>query len=147
MALETKSATKSAAAKSTGDKSDVRKTRLPVPQLPDWLTRTDKGVFEIDPDIAYPAILEELGVAKKDIDQYWIEVAYQCAKLEVQRIITGTEADPRPQQPLLLTIISDGGRKDRWAHASHPEGRGVDAASKGREAIAHYRNWRGFIPG
>lgn len=111
--------------------------------MPKWMTRRDNGVIVIDPDGAYPEILAALKVEKKDWDQYWIEVAYQCAKLEVMRIIHGTEFDPRPAKSLVIHIES---RKDTWALAKFKSGRGAVAASKGGGAREHYKKWREFIP-
>jgi hypothetical protein len=103
----------------------------------------ENGVVTIDPDIAYPAIMTELKIAKKDLDQYWAEIIYQCAKLEAMRLVANTDQDPRPQNALRIIIES---RKDKWAINKLPEGRGTKAATAGREAREIYRNWRGFIP-
>ena len=111
--------------------------------LPKWMKRQANGAISIDPDGAYPDILAALGVEKKNWDQYWIEVAYQCAKLEVLRVISHTEYDPRPAKSLLINIES---RKDTWALSKFKPGKGVVAASNGKEAREHYRKWRGFIP-
>ena len=117
-------------------------------QLPKWLSRRKDGVFEVDPDVIYPEFLKALGV--DEIDQYWIEVVYQCTKLEVQRLVSGTELDPRshPDEPraLQIRITADGGRKDRWALNNHPEGRGIKAATAGREARDHYVRLMGVMP-
>ena len=97
--------------------------------LPAWLSRRDNGVFVIDPDIAYPAILKRLGVKTGDYDQYWLETAYQCAKLAAQELILGTELDPRPAATLVLIIDSGGGRKERWALRNFRTGKGAIAAT------------------
>ena len=88
---------------------------------------------------------KELGVGPEDdperrhsIDQYWIEVAYQCVKMELQRLLGRFNFEIR--------IVAHGGRKERWALKNHPNGRGVKAATQGREAREHYRRLRGFIP-
>lgn len=107
-------------------------------ELPKWLTRRDDGVMVIDPDIAYPAVLTALGVKDGDLDQYWIEVAYQCAKMRVQDLVEGTEYDPRPNRALTIHVQAHGGRKDRWALTQYPPGRGAELATKGRAARQHY---------
>ncbi|HXF88143.1 MAG TPA: hypothetical protein VNK48_07320 [Xanthobacteraceae bacterium] len=104
--------------------------------LPPWLTRREDGVFVVDPDLAYPAIFSSLGLAEDDIDQYWIEVAYQCAKLHVQNIWRALE--PNASLPLQIHILAGGGRKERWALKEHRVGRGTTAATQGGEARAHY---------
>lgn len=111
--------------------------------MPAWMTRRDNGTIVIDPAGAYPEILAAIEVEKKDWDQYWIEVAYQCAKLEVLRVIKDMEFDPRPAKSLVIHIES---RKESWALDKFSPGRGAAAASKGREARQHYRKWRGFVP-
>jgi len=72
-------------------------------------------------------------------DRYWLEVAYQTMKMDLQTVMGRFN----------FTIVVRGGAgyKDRWALKNHPEGRGVDAATKGREARAHYKRMRGFLPG
>lgn len=121
-------------------------------KLPAWLVRRADGCFVVDPDLAYPAILTELGVSQADYDQYWIEVAYQCAKLTVQKLVLGTELDPRPKghgkgSALVIVIESGGGRKDRWALAKFKKGKGTSAATKGREAKGHYAQIANLIAG
>jgi hypothetical protein len=106
----------------------------------------DKGVVAIDPAVAFPVILAKLG-APAELDQYWIEVARQCAKLEAQRAVR--DADLWPENGTLVIHIEsrkgqDGGQS--WALADHPAGRGAMAADRGREARERYRHWRGEIP-
>lgn len=115
--------------------------KLPA-KLPKWAKQVrDKPIpkIEVDPDICYPAFFEELGVDPKDVDQYWIEVAYQCMKMELQRIIGffGFE----------IRVRAHDGRKKRWALANHPVGKGADLATIGREARGHFKRLRGFVPG
>jgi len=116
--------------------------------LPKWLSRRADGAFVIDPDIAYPLILKELGVNDGDLDQYWIECAYQAAKLATQDLVTGTELDPRPKLGFVIVIDSAGGRKDRWALKNHKPGkpgRDVNAATKGLQAKQHYTRIAGRL--
>lgn len=113
--------------------------------LPDWLT-LDNGVFLIDSDIIYPELLKELGVNEDEIDQYWLEVVYQCAKLETQRLLFNTSFDTRPNGKSLLFSVRSAD-KERWALKNHRRGRGAEVATKGREARGHYIKLRGYIPG
>lgn len=103
-------------------------------KLPKWLSREKTGAFVVDPDIAYPLILEKLGVKPEQYDQYWLEVALQSVKLAVQEIIRGSELDPGAGKALVIVIDTSKGQKERWAHVNHPAGKGVTAASKGLEA-------------
>ena len=114
--------------------------------LPEWASEISPGVFVIDGDTAYPAILQELadkldnGPDPEKPDQYWLEVAYQVAKLDLRRalLLSGESAWPSE-----IRVRAD---KRKWRIADYPEGRGVFAATKGREARAHYVTLRGFVP-
>jgi hypothetical protein len=108
--------------------------------LPAWITRRADGAILIDPDLAYPAILGLLGVKEDDYDQYWIECAYQCAKLYAQDVWRRLEPDGAV--PCQILIISTGGRKERWSLTALPRGRGPEPASQGREARQHYARIR-----
>lgn len=115
-------------------------------QLAPGIVVLDGGAVSVDPEIVYPTILDKVG-APALLDQYWIEVAYQCAKLEAQRLVR--DAELWPAGGTLAIIVEsrkgqDGGRS--WALVDHPVGRGVAAATKGREAREHYRRWRGELP-
>lgn len=111
--------------------------------LPPWITRREDGVFVVDPDLAYPTILAALEVDEDDVDQYWIEVAYQCAKLHVQAI--WRDLEPASALPLQIHVVAGGGRKERWALSRHKLGRCPAAATQGREARAHYERIRHLL--
>lgn len=106
--------------------------------LPEWATQQAEGVYVIDADTAYPALQKELGVAK--LDQYWLEVLYQFAKMDLRRALILNNEDPWPARILIR------GDKSRWAHKHYPPGRGVEAATEGREARELYRKMRRFVP-
>ena len=111
--------------------------------LPGWAARRADGVIVVDPAVAYPTLLHELGVLTEDLDQYWVEVAYQCTKMEIQRCLGGTEFDPRASGlPLAIKILN----RPEWALKRFALGRGVNAATNGREARAHYIRLRGAVP-
>ena len=82
-------------------------------------------------------------LAPPQIDQYWLEVAYQCAKLDVQMALVGTEYDPRFSGKPAEFHFS---KSPELALVLHPHGRGVEAATKGKEARAHYVRIRGRMP-
>lgn len=82
-----------------------------------------------------------LGVTQPD--QYWLEVAYQCAKLDLQAALVGTEYDVRISKKPVEFHFS---KAPQWAQVNFPKGRGTEAASKGREARAHYQKVRGTLP-
>lgn len=111
-----------------------------MPQsLPACITQdaVKTNVFYIDPDIAYPAMitkLEQIGSKTGATDQYWLESVFQITKIIAQGLINDAGLDPRPSATLNLSIRSDGGRKDRWGLTTVPKGRGLIAATKGREA-------------
>jgi hypothetical protein len=115
-----------------------------MPTLPSWLVQQAPGVFQIDPDVVYPSALRMLGVKLADRDQYWIETAYQCARMAAQALILGTGLDPAPA-PLVLLIDGSDGRKERWALTRFRPGRGAGAVrdvaslAEASEAKIHYR--------
>lgn len=102
-----------------------------------YVLRAD-GVIEIDPDIAYPEILEQLGLREDALTQYCLEKVYQFAKLHARRLIAGTEHDPRRRRVSLQVHILSGADKRRWQIRRRPPGKGVDRATKFGEAKRHY---------
>jgi hypothetical protein len=111
---------------------------MPNDNLPSWVTRDKNGVFNVDPDVAYPQVLKALKVEKPD--QYWLEVAYQCVKLKVQALASGAGQDP--SRPVVIHIEGGAENKKSWALSNFPAGRGAMAATKGLEAKAHYERIR-----
>lgn len=150
-------------------------------KLPSWLKRDslslpswakvratpENGAVSIVIDVSTDGYVEEwlklLGVTK--ITQYWLECAYQCAKLDVQSALVGTRFDPRTAgKPAEFHFD----RSEKYRLADYPmgepltkenldkiarSGRGqrgtftaVDAATKGREARGHYIRIRGQMP-
>lgn len=113
--------------------------------LPAWAKAISPGIIEIQADQFYPALLEELGVEEADIDQYWLETAYQCAKLDVQFAVAGTEHQAAPGGALRI-IVKDTSKAEngtsRWAQIQYPEGKGAKAAAQDKEARAHYKRLR-----
>ena len=67
--------------------------------------------------------------------RYWLEVAFQCMKLELQVAMRGHGFEIRVHDTFKV-----------WAHSNHPEGRGLVAATWGKEAREHFRRLRGFVP-
>lgn len=67
--------------------------------------------------------------------QYWLEVAYQCAKMDLQVAM---------RTPGFEIRILDTDKN--FALAKWPEGRGLVAATWGKEAREHFRRLRGFVP-
>lgn len=115
-------------------------------ELAPGITADEHKVVHVDVDIVYPSILKSLKL-EGPLDQYKLEVIYQCAKMEVQRLVGGSEHDPRPDRPLRIMIEhANADSKEKWALKNHPEGKGWETASKGYEAREHYRRWRGFVP-
>lgn len=79
--------------------------------------------------------VEILAFDKTNLDQYWLEVAYQCIKMDCQRF-NGMGIDIR---------IRD--RERKYCQANYREGRGAHAATQGKEARNHYMRMCGSIPG
>jgi hypothetical protein len=105
-------------------------------RLPEWATLTEREgripVVDVDTHAAYPELLGELGVDQPD--RYWVEVAYQCIKLDLQLAM---------RTPSFEIRMHDEGKQ--WALKDLPEGQGVEAAD--RAARGEYRRIRGFLPG
>lgn len=131
-------------------------------RLPEWAHEIEDGRFLIDGNVAYPMLLEEIDGLKRRLgkassnepghitalrrfnkdrpDQYWLEVVYQFAKLDLRRALLLAGESGWPSE---IRIRSN---KSEWRIASYPEGRGIWLATRGREARAHYIALRGFIP-
>lgn len=115
--------------------------------LPSWATaRAPESnkvsvVIEVQSGGAYKEWLDKLHVAEKD--QYWLEVAYQCIKLDCQAALVGTDFDPRSAGKPAEIRFSNA---PEYRIADHPPGRGVEAATQGREARDHYVRIRGRMP-
>jgi len=111
-------------------------------QLPAWANAIAPGKIEIEADGFYPEWLGLLGVADDDIDQYALECAFQCAKMDIQFAVAGTELMPQEGGALVI-IVNDGSKEaGKWRQKFYPEGKGAKAASKGREAREHYKRIR-----
>jgi len=111
--------------------------------------------YIVEADVFYPALLQELkdhlgtaGPNPKKPTQYWLEVAYQCMKMDMQAAC-GFQIE--------IQITNASGKK--WALIKHPDPdhkvdketgivimTGVYKATKGLEAKRHYKALRGFIP-
>jgi hypothetical protein len=96
--------------------------------LPRWVRLADDGVFEVDPDIAYPVYLALLGIDLDELDQFWLEVARRCLTADLKTLL-GT--------PLYLRIRPS----EHWVLAKFPAG---GAAAMGAGA---FRAFYGRIEG
>lgn len=128
-------------------------------KLPKWLTQNSEkpNHFTANPDLYYPMIQKELEIPDDKLDQYWIEVFFQCLKMDVQHQVRVCGVDPRQlDPPLQLEIRINSGRnsdgtsnmgatKEKWALKNYPKGRGIVKATQGREARQHFQRLRGFI--
>lgn len=116
--------------------------------LPDWARVADQQkdaisvIIDVDTDGAMKEWLKLLG-APTPPDQYWVECAYQCAKLDLQSAIAGTAHDPRTAGKSAQFNFS---RAPQWALSNFAPGKGTAAATQGREAREHYRRVRGKLP-
>ena len=112
--------------------------RKPAVELPDWArikadrSTEPKGpgvIIEVDTAKAMQEWQTRLGNPAPD--QYWLETAYQCAKMDIQAALEGTPFDPRAtNRPIEIHFT----RSEQHALHRHPEGRGIHAATKGKEA-------------
>lgn len=111
--------------------------------LPTWATWMKPGKYAVDPDGFFPEILEAIGAPKK-LDQCWLEKAFQCMKMEIQRVIRNTSLDPRPDRPLEIKVLN----RPSWALVNFPVGGTAEdlAEAVKRGGRAAYIEWRGYIP-
>jgi hypothetical protein len=82
-----------------------------------------------------PMTAEEAVCDPKAPTQYWLECAFQCMKMDLQVAMRSFAFEIRTKDA-----------EKRYALAKHKEGRGVIAATWGKEAKQHFRRLRGFIP-
>jgi hypothetical protein len=137
--------------------------------LPEWAQANDKGEILIDAQQFYPAMLDELwsddhwpekfgprvaqntakfttdertvpDIQRGELDQYWLEVAFQCAKLDVQFAVAGTSLQAKAGGALWIIVVDSD--KKKYRRANHPQGRGSDVAAQGLEARMHYQRIR-----
>jgi len=133
--------------------------------LPYWAKQVENSrpnalaaTFIADPDAFYPewfALLADKAYPipegsglhhMPDVsrpDQYWLEVAYQCAKLDLQLALNGTELDIRMnKKPVEFNFLD----RPHWALKKFPEGQGWKLATNGLQARQHYVRIRGAMP-
>ncbi len=117
--------------------------------LPEWMIAVPgkPGHFHIDPDVFYPAFFKELGVGDDEVNQFHLEVAYGCMKLDANRCARAAGA-LKGVKGLTLLVRGDDGRKLRWNHTMHPPGEldiTADGATGARNRAVRvaYRRIRG----
>lgn len=111
-------------------------------QLPAWAKALAPGKIEIQASAFYPEWLALLGANMDSLTQYDLECAFQCAKMDVQFAVAGTELMPQSGGALVILIKDDDKADGKWRQSNYPEGKGVEAATKGREAREHYKRIR-----
>lgn len=137
--------------------------------LPDWLRRDfelppwarvrpsgDKFAIKIEVDTkrAYAEWQKLLGVSEDKFDQYWLEVMYQCVKMDLQYAIAGSSHDPRVAGKVAEFRFK---RADDYALSKYKPGFGISAATRGigraaskkpaaLSAREHYKRIRGRLP-
>lgn len=100
-------------------------------------------VIEGDTDGYVREWLDLFGVEVGAADQYWLECAYQCAKMDLQAAIENTQYDPRiAGKPAQFNFL----RHAHWQQKLHPPGKGAHRATRGLEAREHYLRIRGRVP-
>ena len=118
--------------------------------LPAWATQQEDGRIFIDPDEAYPEVLEEIlpALGLEEPDQYAVACAYHFARLHVMHAIRRKPSDPAPKRTPQFRVRSHEGRKDRWSLKNFPvtPGKTPDTATKGKGAKRLYQEIYGFVP-
>lgn len=131
-------------------------------RLPPWAKVSDTQYeranihIEVDSEAAYAYWLNLLD--SPTLDQYWLEVAHQCIKLDLQAALAFTQHDMRFADRHVAIKMT---RAEKYAQAGKPVGksatvkgrdskdktlRGADLASQGLEARGHYIRIRGALP-
>lgn len=119
----------------------MREANLPV-----WASAISKGKIAMDATEFYPDWLQRLGIELNDVDQYWLEVARQCAKLEVTFAVAGTNLMADSGGALVLIIEDSSKTEDgsKWAQVKFPAGKGAEAANRKDGARAHFNRVMGL---
>lgn len=111
-------------------------------KIKEWVEDERNRVAEekkagLTPEPGYEPDAFDVQVLKFDqtrLDRYWLEIIYQCIKMDCQRF-NGFG---------IYIRIRDTARK--YAQVNYPKGRGAEAATKGKEAKGYYRRLRGSLP-
>lgn len=123
--------------------------------LPSWITQDQDrpSFFRCDPDLYYPATLEEVAPGAKPT-QYTLELAHNFLKMDARLCIRLSGLKP---QEGATTLIVEGaeGYKERWGWRHHPPGehaalRDESEAAYNKQvatdAAALYKRIRGVMP-
>lgn len=107
-------------------------------KLPEYASFGEKvagrvPIINVNAELMYQLYLAEYGV--EEIDQYWLEVCYQSMKMDLQLAMKTFQ---------FAIHVQDKDKK--FALKKWPEGRGVAAATQGREARGHFQKLRGMLP-
>lgn len=123
------------------DKMSLKIVADPAIAYPEWFALLHDEKYPIPLDMAKIGITHMPDV---DVpDQYWLEVAYQCTKLDLQSAIVGTPYDPRLSGKNVEFKFQ---KTEKYAHKNWPAGKTAEVASQGKQARLHYIRVRGSLP-
>lgn len=123
------------------DKLGLRIVADPAVAYREWFDLLHDNKYPIPEDMRKAGITYMPDVSQPD--QYWLEVAYQCTKLDLQSCLRGTPFDPRISgKPVEFKLITT----PEFAHKNWPEGKTWQVASQGKQARMHYMRVRGTLP-
>ncbi len=109
--------------------------------LPAWATlKKEEGknpTIELDPNGFVPEWLKKMR-APETVDQYWLECAFQCAKLQLNDAVKGTALDPENSKKSLVLLIKN---RPHFAIKTFPPGAGVEAATRGKKGMPRARDF------
>ena len=112
------------------------------PALPKGITRDKDGSFLVDGDVVYPRVMELMGLKGRP-DKFAAETLPHVVRLEIERIVEGSELDPRPDMALVIRIDAS---KDKWSIAAAKEGKRPAAEARHpREIKARHAMVRGKL--
>lgn len=121
--------------------------------LPSWLRATDREDFYIvDPEPLYYEWMSLIGITYDEIDQYWYEVLFQCAKMDAVRVLREKGLMPKDKSLVLIfeskkETLPDGTVKSKWNLKNFPDNRTVEEAVRDRAAKKWFKFFRGDLPG
>jgi len=123
------------------DKVALRITVDPLVAYKEWFALLHDPAYPIPNDMEQAGITHMPNVAVPD--QYWLEVAYQCTKLDLQMALKSSQFDPLLSgKPVEFNFLS----RPELKMTNYPEGKTWQAATQGREARMHYIRVRGSLP-
>lgn len=108
--------------------------------LPDYAKEISPGKVEVQASEFYPFWLDSLGVSEPD--QYWLDVAFVCMRMDIQLATELTESAP-PRGGALVIIVQDS--EKTYAMNKWPVGDGAGKLTR-KKAQQYFQKVRRATP-